>query len=181
MHFSSPIVTNQIHGLVLVVWLISNIFPILTELSAGLFLRCCFDVALWNSMDAELLPRHCVLKLGLGSLGAMALGRDGVQHLRLLLLHPVAALSWSRRIPPAPELLHLEKRQRKPPLVLTGFILKLATGNRKGGPGSELTSRPLGRLTWVTSQSGGKIWIQGLRVPGHSMDSGQYFVSQRTP
>ena len=186
MHFSSPIVTNQIHGLVLVAWLIntwsvilksthglvlvawliSNIFLILTEFSAGLFLRCCFDAEFWNSMDAELLSRHCGKKLEAEPI-CLKLG--------------VAALSWSRRIPPAPELLHLEKRQRKPPLVLTGFILKLATGNRKGGPGSELTSRPLGRLTWVTSQSGGKIWIQGLRVPGHSMDSGQYFVSQRTP
>ena len=77
----------------------------------------------------------------------------------ICLMLGVAALSWSRRIPPAPELLHLEKRQRKPPLVLTGFILKLATGNRKGGPGSELTSWPLGRLAWVTTQSVGKIWI----------------------
>ena len=171
MQFSSPVVINRTYGLVLVVWLISNIFPILTELSAGLFLRCCFDVALWNSMDAELLPRHCVLKLGLeANPNRSPFSEVGSCRPQL-----------KQAIPPPPELILLEKRQRKPPLVLTGFILKLATGNRKGGPGSELTSQPLGRLTWVTSQSGGKIWIQGLRVPGHSMDSGQYFVSQRTP
>ncbi|OQU80263.1 hypothetical protein SORBI_3007G102150 [Sorghum bicolor] len=52
-------------------------------------------------------------------------------------------------------------------------LKQLATGNMKGGPRSELTSRPLGHLTWFTTQSGGKIWIQGLRVPGHSMDSGK--------
>jgi hypothetical protein len=85
--FFSPIVTNWIHGLVLVAclintwsvilksthglvlvaWLISNIFPILTEFSAGLFLRCCFDAEFWKSMDAELLPRHCGKKLGVGA------------------------------------------------------------------------------------------------------------------